>query len=409
MLLAAPFYTGFMNDIQATAAQSATAPYASELKLAQALVQVDSPSKAEGEVMRRMLEAFTSLGFDDAYLDKAGNAIGTFKRGEGPTVMFNGHLDTVPTGDPALWPHGPLSGEVVDGELWGRGSVDMKSALACMAFGAKDAVEAGFAGTIIVSAVVQEEIGGLGARYIGDTVAADVVILGEPSDLNFMLGHRGRLEVHVEVPGKIAHAAKSELGDNALYHAAAFLRDLETLPLPMGGPLGRSTLTPTNLRSQPETSANVVPGSAQLVLDYRNIPGDEPETILTQLKALLPNAAFTVDEVTARSENGEVELSYSHYIEPYLAPGENRLVEVARASLKKSLQQAGVPFEERVWWFATDAPHLAKTGAPVVGFGPGNENLAHTTNERVPVRHLEVCRAAYRDLALAYSEEAKSD
>ena len=142
--------------------------YASELELAQALVRVHSPSERESDVMNLMVSAFESLGFDEAYLDNAGNAFGVFRRGAGPVIMLNGHLDTVPFGDESQWVHAPLSAEVVDGELWGRGSVDMKSAVACMAFAAKDAVDAGFKGTLMVTGVVQEEIGGLGARHIGE-------------------------------------------------------------------------------------------------------------------------------------------------------------------------------------------------------------------------------------------------
>ncbi len=379
------------------------ADFASELELAQALVRVDSPSQREREVMALMVAAFEGLSFDEAYLDEAGNAVGVLRRGEAPTVMLNGHLDTVPYGDASLWEHGPLSGDVAGGCLWGRGSVDMKSAVACMAFAAKDAVEAGFTGTLLVTAVVQEEIGGLGARHLQANMNADVVVLGEPSNLNLMLGHRGRLEVEVRLPGRIAHAAKNELGDNALYHAAELLQKLKTLDLPAGGPLGASTLTPTHLVSQPQNGKNVVPGRADLTLDYRNIPGDEPAEILARLRALMPGAVFTVHDVEAKSEDGAVAVRYPQYIEPYLAPGENGLVNVARRALKKSLEPFQIPFEERVWWFATDAPHLAEMGCPVIGFGPGDENLAHTTREAVPLRHLEVARAVYRDLALAYA------
>ena len=376
---------------------------APEVTLAQQLVRISSPSCKEFEVMAFMVETFKSLGFDEAYLDEAGNALGVFRRGDGPTVMLNGHLDTVPTGDESLWPQPPLSGEIVNGELWGRGSVDMKSAVAAMACAAKDAVAAGFQGTLIVSAVVQEEIGGLGARHLGGT-GADVVILGEPSNLNLMLGHRGRVEVEVTLPGKIAHAAKAENGDNALYHAADLLQKVRGLELPAGGPLGASTITPTNLESYPRESRNVVPGGARLILDYRNIPGDEPGDILAKLRHLAPEARFEVRERTAVSENGDVSLSFAD-VPPYLCPGENQLVSIARESVKASLKPYSLDLTERVWWFATDAPHLAEGGAPVIGFGPGDENLAHTTNERVLVKHIEISRAVYRDLALAYSQK----
>jgi acetylornithine deacetylase/succinyl-diaminopimelate desuccinylase-like protein len=108
----------------------------------------------------------------------------------------------------------------------------MKGALAAMAVAAHEAADAGFAGTLVVSGVVQEEVGGLGARWFGERNAADLVVLGEPSDLGLQLGHRGRIEVHVTLPGRIAHAAKAELGENALLRAARYALALEGLELP---------------------------------------------------------------------------------------------------------------------------------------------------------------------------------
>ncbi len=371
-----------------------------EVALAQALVQKESLSRQESAATKLLREAMSDIGFDEAYLDDAGNAIGIYRRGEGPVVHLNGHLDTVALGDAQLWKHPPLSGTIESGQLWGRGSVDMKSAVACMAYAAQDAINSGFKGSIIVSGVVQEEIGGLGARHLGQTLPADVIILGEPSSLSLMLGHRGRVEVDVTLAGKIAHAAKNELGDNALYHAADLLHRLRSLELPAGGPLGRSTLTPTKLSSFP-SSNNVVPGRAELVIDYRFIPEDSPEAILARLQALAPEASFRIQTHSYQSESGKVQLEYPNIAPAYLCPGENPYVTIARRSIRQSLSKHNLPYQERVWWFATDAPHLAINGAPVIGFGPGNEELAHTTQECVPIAQLQVARQVYHDLILA--------
>lgn len=376
--------------------------FSSELELAQALIQAPSPSCKESPVMKVMLGAFKELAFDECYIDKAGNAVGIFKRGNGLHVMLNGHLDTVALGDERAWQEPPLSGNVVDGQLWGRGSVDMKSAVACMAFAAKDAITQGFKGTLSVTAVVQEEIGGLGARYLGDTMKTDVVILGEPSNLSLMLGHRGRIDVEVEIPGKIAHAAKSELGENAIYKAMDFLAKVQKLELPKGGVLGGSSLTPTLLTSYPRDSYNVVPGRADINLDYRMIPGDEPQQILARLRTLAPDATFTIPPNELVSEDGALKIEAS-IMPPYLAPGESRYVTTARQVIKEHLQPYDVPYQERTWWFGTDAPYLSKMGAVIIGFGPGNEELAHTTRECVPVEHLKMARDIYTKLVLAYS------
>jgi putative selenium metabolism hydrolase len=371
------------------------------IDLARELVRAPSPSGAESPAAEVLLDAVERLGFDRAWTDEAGNALGAFERGDGPTVMLNGHLDTVPLGDEALWPYPPLSGALSEGRLWGRGASDMKGSLACMAVAAAQAAERGFQGTLLLAGVVQEEVGGLGARWLGETTAPDVVVLGEPSKLGFKLGHRGRVEIDVRLPGRIAHAAKAELGENALYRAARWLQRLEGLSLPRGGPLGGSSATPTRLVSRPEDGANVVPGEAVITVDYRNLPSDPPEEVLARLQALDPDATLTITEEHAVSEGGAVQRTFPRVAPAYLAPGENRWTDRAREALRASLRRHDVAFEEGTWWFATDAPHLAASGAVVVGFGPGEEELAHTTRESVRLDALEIATDAYRELALA--------
>lgn len=341
--------------------------------------------------------------------------------------MLNGHIDTVPLGDEAEWTYPPLSAELADGRLWGRGACDMKAALACMVYAAKDA-EPDLDGTIIITGVVQEEVGGLGARYVGEKLQADVVILGEPSKLKLMLGHRGRVEVEVSLPGKIAHAAKNELGDNALYRAGAFLGQVAGLELPSGGPLGGSSLTPTSLTSFPQNGKNVVPGRAELTIDYRNIPGDDPEAILARLQALEPDARLNIPDEVGVSESGDVRYTFPRIVPVYLADERHPDVVTARQVLQKVLADEGQPYGEGTWWFGTDAPHLVKTtvkttvkvtaktttktttqttsettaGGVVIGFGPGEEELAHTTRESVPLEHLRLARQGYAALLRAY-------
>jgi succinyl-diaminopimelate desuccinylase len=374
---------------------------AEELDLARLLIRAESPSGRESPAAEVLLAAFRELGYDQAYLDDAGNAIGVLRRGDGPTLMLNGHLDTVPAGDPGEWPHAPFAGTIADGRLWGRGACDMKSALACMAVAGRDAAAAGFSGTLVVAGVVQEEVGGLGARHLAEHLAPDVVVLGEPSDLELKLGHRGRVEVVVRLPGRMAHAAKASLGDNALYRAARYLQRLEAAPMPAGGPLGASTATPTGIVTYPE-GANVVPGAAEIVVDYRAIVEDLPEAVLARLEELDEQAVAVIGEENAVSENGLVRYCFPRINPAYLAPPDAPALEVARATLSDVLEEYDRQLHEGVWWFATDAPYLAANGAPVIGFGPGEPELAHTSEECVPVEHLAVARSAYARLALAY-------
>lgn len=367
--------------------------------LLRALVRAPSPSGRERPAVDAFAAAMRDLGFDRVAVDEAGNAVGTIARGAGPRLVFNGHLDTVPTGDPAAWPVDPLAGELVDGRVWGRGSVDMKGALAAMAVAARIAADAGFAGTLVVAGMVQEEVGGLGARWFGERHDADLVVLGEPSDLGLRLGHRGRIEARVTLPGRIAHAAKAELGENALLRAARYALALQRLELPLDPVLGRSSATLTQLRGFPSDGANVVPGRADLTIDYRHVAGEAPEEVVARLAALDPEARVEITEEHAVSEGGAVERRYPRVNPAYRVEPGHPAIAWARGVLDHAL---GRPVDVGTWWFATDAPHLARMGAPVLGFGPGDPELAHTTREAIDVASLETAALAYAALATAF-------
>ncbi len=367
--------------------------------LTSALIRAPSPSGHESPATRLFCQAMADLGFDEASLDRAGNAVGVIRRGQGPTLVLNGHLDTVPTGDAEAWPHDPLGGEVVDGMVWGRGSVDMKGALAAMAVAGKVAADQGFEGTLIVSGVVQEEVGGLGARFFSEQHLPDLVVLGEPSDLKVKIGHRGRIEPHVSLPGRIAHAAKAQLGSNAINRAARYILAMEQLTLPEHPSLGASSATVTQISSFPVGGSNVVPGRAELTIDYRQVAGDEPEQVLARLQAIDPEAKVSVPGGTMRSENGAVEYPFMRVAPAYLLDPAHPSVDWA---VRTVAPQLGAPPEVDTWWFCTDAPHLASRGAPLIGFGPGNPELAHTTKEAMPVDQLRTAVDAYAALITGF-------
>jgi putative selenium metabolism hydrolase len=368
--------------------------------LLRALVRAPSPSGRERPAVAAFAAALRDLGYDEVVVDGVGNAIGTLRRGNGPTLVFNGHLDTVPTGDPGAWPVDPLGAEVVDGRLWGRGSVDMKGALAAMAVAGRRVADAGFAGTLVVVGVVQEEVGGLGARFYAERNRADLVVLGEPSDRGLRLGHRGRIEASVELPGRIAHAAKAELGANALTRAARFVLALDRLNLPEHPRLGHSTATPTQLRTFPEGGANVVPGRADLTVDYRQVPGDAPEAVIARLAALDPEAVVRVPDEVARSEDGAIERRFPRVNGAYLLDPAH--ASVAWAARVLAGARGGTEVDVGTWWFATDAPYLAAMGAPILGLGPGDPEVAHTTREALPLHELVAAVDDYQALATAF-------
>ena len=367
--------------------------------LTRELVRIESPTGREAPAVQAFARALADLGYDEVGVDGAGNVVAELRRGDGPTVLLNGHIDTVPEGDLAAWPHPPFEGVLDGGRVYGRGACDMKGALAAMAVGARLAADAGIAGRIVMTAVVQEEVCGLGARYLASTQQADVVILGEPSDLRLMLGHRGRTEVRAGFPGRIAHAARAELGENALTRAAHFVTALDRLDLPSAARLGRASATATSLSTLPKDGTNVVPGSADLVIDYRSVPGETRQDLLERLQALDPGAALEVPEELFHSEDGLVAMTLARENLSYLLPEDHPAVGTAQRALTSALDTT---VEVGTWWFATDAPHLAAIGAPVLGFGPGAPELAHTSLEHIPVSQLHAAVAGYRALVMAF-------
>jgi succinyl-diaminopimelate desuccinylase len=367
--------------------------------LTRALVRCESLSGRESPAAEAFEAALRRLPFDRVWRDAAGNVLAEIVRSDGPTLLLNGHLDVVPAGDAAGWPFPPFDGVVDGGSVWGRGACDMKGPLAAMAVAAAHAAGDALHGRLVVSAVVQEEVGGLGARHLAATERADVVIVGEPSDLSLMLGHRGRVEVHATFPGRIAHAAKAELGENALERAARFVVALAGAELPYHPVVGRATATATQVRSWPVDGANVVPGRAELTIDYRSLPGEDMAAILARLRALDPGASIDVPAEHWRSEDGGVAMTLRRENGPYVLPPDHPAAVLARSTLCAAL---GRSVAVGTWWFATDAPHLAAMGAPVLGFGPGDPELAHTQREHVRVEQLLDAVTGYRALIGAF-------
>lgn len=370
----------------------------------QDLIRIESPPGGEAEAAERVREEMEELGYDEVGADDAGNVLGRVEgRGEAPGVTFNTHLDHVDAGDPDAWPHPPFGGEVHDGEVWGRGAVDIKGPLAAQVHGV-GRVAAGEPppGDVWVTATVQEEIGGLGARHLAGERELGLVVVGEPSRNELRRGHRGRVELEVRVRGRSAHASAPERGANPIRAVGRFLAEIEALEHPASPDLGASTLVPTRVRTDQE-SANVIPGEARLTLDCRTVLGQTAESVRDRLAPLLERSLVLGTEGTVEIPRFERE-SYTGlrmtmpadnpaYVLPADHPAVRSVVEALAPHFGDEGPTVGL------WTFATDGGHFAREGASVVGLGPGEEALAHTVEESVPVSQLE--RAMELNEALA--------
>lgn len=376
---------------------------------AQKLVQTPSLPGQEGEVATLVQAEMERLGYDEVWSDEAGNVVGRIVGGDGPSLMLNGHMDHVDVGDPARWPHPPFGGEIHDGALWGRGAADMKGALAAMVYAGGLARKVGASlasvapGDLYVCGVVQEEVGGLGSRHLAQTLAVDRVVVGEASGNHLRRGHRGRVELTAHFEGRSVHASMPDLGVNPHFSLARFVAGLRLMHMAADLDYGASTVAPTRLVSEPE-SANITPSALRLVLDWRNVPGESVEEIVTKLEMLLgrslePGCAGRI-ELAAKELTTYTgfRMTYPDTFPSFSTAADHPWLVQARAALAAALDRE---LETGIWRFATDGGHFAAAGATAIGFGPGDERVVHTIEERLPLDQLVESVVGYVALALA--------
>jgi acetylornithine deacetylase/succinyl-diaminopimelate desuccinylase-like protein len=170
--------------------------------------------------------------------------------------------------------------------------------------------------------------------------------------------------------------------------------------------LGPSTVAPTLYRCD-QTSANVIPGRCTLHLDWRYVPGESPDDIVARVQSLL-------DECLIPGSRGEVRVAtqsrqtYTGHVEempllspPFLRAADDPLVTGARDVLAEAL---GRPVGVKTWGFTTDGGHLAAAGVPCIGFGPGDESLAHTVQEHITMDELVAGMVGYMALVRRLGE-----
>jgi putative selenium metabolism hydrolase len=342
----------------------------------------------EGEMADRLIQVLND--FSEAERGPLGSVVARISRGEGPTVMVEGHLDIVPPGEDGAWTRGPFAGEIADGMLWGRGAVDMKGAIASQVAAAATVAKE-VQGTLLLVYVPHEEIaeGAVLSRVLDLVGQPDLVVLGEPTDLRLGIGHRGRAVVRLEARGRAAHAAMPHLGENAL------VRMVETLPftfealLPDDPLLGEETATPVAIGVT--TVGPVVPERCWALVDRRIGRDETPDSVLAAYEGLEVEARIErVDLVAYTGERFGAECFFPAW---WMDP--------AGPWVSRAWEGLGSP-PMRIWRFSTDGVEsCARRGIPTIGYGPGDESLAHQTDERVPVADLEKAANAYRRLLRA--------
>ena len=370
----------------------------------QAIIRIPSLSSKEGAVIERMRAEMLRVGFDEVSVDPMGNLIG--RMGSGPYVIaFDGHADTVDTGDLALWDRDPHSGDIEDGILYGRGASDQKGGIVSAVYAGALLKKAGIPDsmTLYVTATVQEEdCDGLCWQYIvnENSLRPDLVVITEPTSLRIYRGQRGRMEMEVHTSGVSCHGSAPERGVNAVYKMADIITDIEGLNerLEPREPLGKGTVTISEIRSTSPSLCAVADGCT-IHLDRRLTVGETEASSVEEILALpsvqASGATVTVLDYEVPSYTGLTYPTRKYY--PTWDIDED---DPAVLTAKSAYQAAfGSEPETGFWTFSTNGVAIAGMhGIPSVGFGPGHEHFAHAPNEQVEIEHLVRCTAFYTAL-----------
>jgi succinyl-diaminopimelate desuccinylase len=323
-------------------------------------------------------------------------------------LMFEGHTDVVTEGDPAAWTDPPFSATMRDGRIYGRGANDMKAGLCCalMALRALKASGVTLGGDIVLGAVCDEEGQMLGIKHFvergwADTVTAAIVC--EPEENHLCIAQKGVMWIRILIHGVMAHGAMPLTGVNAVYPLARFLdgvHALEEREIVAHGRhefLGQPSITPTIVMSPPrgagEPQNNVMPGAAECVLDFRLIPGQDPERLAAQTEALLKAAVAVDARLGYTLEVLEVRHpTHTARDEPIVAA----LGSAYTALTGREPIYGGVPG-------STDGTILnARKGIPIVTCGPGDIHIPHHIDEWVSLDEIKLAARMYVLAAVRY-------
>ncbi|MFR3762986.1 MAG: YgeY family selenium metabolism-linked hydrolase [[Clostridium] symbiosum] len=375
------------------------------ISLCQKLIQQKSYSGEESGVVDVLSENMKQMGFDEVTVDKYGNIIGCIKGNRpGKKVLFDGHIDTVPVTEEAEWLYPPFAAEIHDGKIYGRGTSDMKGAVAAMTCAASNyAKDTGkdFAGEIYVAGVVHEEcFEGVAAREISKNVRPDYVVIGEASRLNLKIGQRGRAEIVIETFGKPCHSANPEKGINAVYKMAKVIGAIRTLVPTYHPVLGDGILELTDIKSAPYPGASVVPEYCRATYDRRLLVEETKESVLEPINGLLEKlmaedpelkvkASYAVGRERCHTGN---EIEGERFFPGWLYDKDDDFVQ----AVYTKLTDKGFTPEITQYNFCTNGSHYAgEAKIKTFGLGPSRENLVHTLNEYVEIEQLTKVTECY--------------
>jgi acetylornithine deacetylase/succinyl-diaminopimelate desuccinylase family protein len=360
------------------------------IELTRRLVQTPSenPPGDERGVSGVVSERLEALGFNVDLVESEPRRVNTLGKlegsGGGRNFLFNGHYDTVPIGDLDFWSVDPFGGLVKESRIYGRGSGDMKGAIASAIIAAKALGEAeiGLKGDFMIHGVADEEtFGRYGTRYLADNGYVspgnvDMAVVGEGSmkdeRIHARTAVRGRILVNLKVRGKSAHSSRPQDGINAVLKMSRVLLaiDAHSFDFPPHQLLPAPTIAPGTV-IKGGTKGNVIPELCEAISDVRIVPGMTVEGVLGEIQGI-------VDGLREDDPVLDVEISSPLNKPPSEIPASHELFQVAdkavRAVAGYELKPVGTSGSNDTSWLTTIA------GIPAMAFGPGGGG-AHGADE----------------------------
>ncbi len=379
-----------------------------------ALILNKGTSCQEEAKSRLIVAEMEKLGYHKTRIDDLGSAIGYM--GDGPVLIaFDGHIDTVGVGNIANWTFDPFEGMEDDVVIGGRGGSDQLGGVVSAVYGGAIARDLGLLSdkyTYLVTGTVQEEdCDGLCWLHLieEDGVRPDFIVSTESTDGGIYRGHRGRMEIRVEVTGVSCHGSAPERGDNAIYKMADILLEVRDLndKLKHDDFLGKGTVTTSEIFfTSPSRCA--VADSCAISLDRRLTWGETWQSAIAEIEAL-PSVQKWGAKVSMYEYKATAWTGKEYGQECFFPTWKNEESDPHVASLIEAHRNLfGEPRVDK-WTFSTNlVATTGRHGIPGVGFGPGQEAQAHAPNELQWKDDLVRCAALYSVVPTIYCENTQA-
>lgn len=370
------------------------------------IIKMKSLSGGEKEVASAIKEMMEEAGFDEARIDGLGNVIGRIGNGK-KVIAIDGHIDTVDLGNLENWEFDPLGGEIKDGFVHGRGTVDQEGGPIAAVTAGRILKEIGIPEDVtllVTGTVMEEDCDGLCWKYIveEEKIKPDCVVITEPTNMNIYRGHRGRMEIAVSFFGISSHGSAPERGKNAIYMASRAALEIEKLNNNLANDdfLGKGSITISEFKSN-SPSLCAVSDFARIHLDRRLTWGEDKELALNQIKEIVKDMNAKV-ELLEYNETAYTGLQYGmeKYFPTWKLEEDHPIIQTGVDAYKAIFNKN--PKVDK-WTFSTNGVTIrGYYDIPIIGFGPGNEVLAHAPNEKVPIDDLEGASAFYAMFVMKY-------